>query len=418
MNTVFLKYGESGYSLQLPEGLNFTLIQAPVHQLTEDISVNYAADHLIINKIQALGKINTALSFGICINDKTRSAPYKTILPDLLNYLHSLGIQNNQITFFIANGTHIPEDPQAQAYIPGFIKDNYQILSHNCDDRTNIQYLGTTSRGTPVTLNRLFLQCDIKIAISNIEPHHFAGYSGAVKSVAIGLAGRETILANHKLLVDPGAKACNFLTDPLRQDIEEIGLMSGLDFCLNSITDSEKNIIRVLWGSPANVLRTAIPIVDNLFLTEIRQKFDVVIASAGGYPKDINLYQAQKAVTNASKIVKKDGIVFLVAECREGSGSLAYEKYMKNFSSPLEIIHEYYQGKFDIGPHKALQFAFIQSQMKVGLFSILDPDLVRSLLLFPIHNLEKSLVDLYLSNKNLSMAILTDAVITIPKEGE
>ncbi len=417
MNTIFLKYGEVNYSLKLPEELKYTLVHPPVSTITREASINYESDQRLINKIRELDKNISDITLGVCINDKTRPVPYQLLLPDLLNYIHSLGFQLNQITFFIANGTHIPEDPATQDYIPDFVKKVYRILSHNCDDRTNIQYLGVTSRGTPVTVNQQFLQCDIKIAIGNIEPHHFAGYSGGVKSVAIGLAGRETILENHKLLVNENAKACNFLSNPLRQDIEEIGSMIGLDFCLNSIKDCEKNIVRVLWGSPTEVLEAAMPIVDKLFLTEISQNYDVVIASAGGYPKDINLYQAQKAVTNASKITKKNGMIILVAECKEGSGSIAYEKYMKKFSSPLEIIEEYHQGIFDIGPHKALQFAFIQSQMKVGLFSVIDPDLVKSLLLFPINDLNQIINELFSSDKELSVAIMTDAVITIPKEG-
>ena len=417
MKSIHLKYGEDGYILGLPDGLNITLIHPPLQKISEFPKVNYEDDQLLKNKILDLKKNISDLSIGISINDKTRPVPYQHLLPDLLKHIHSFGIDNHQITFFIANGTHIPEEPKTQPHIPDFIKANYEIISHNCDDRTNIQYLGVTSRGTPVFINRLFMNCDIKIAVGNIEPHHFAGYSGGVKSVAIGLAGRETILKNHKLLVTDEAKACNFSTNPLRQDIEEIGTFSSLDFCLNSIKDSENNLIQVLWGNPSEVLNKAIPIVDSLFLTKIKHKFDVVIASAGGYPKDINLYQAQKAVTNAAKITKKSGLVVLVAECREGSGSLAYENYMKKFSSPFEIIQEYEQGKFEIVPHKALQFAFIQSQLKVGLFSSMDSEIVKSLLLFPIANLNNYINEIFLLNKNLSVAIMTDAVITIPKEG-
>jgi nickel-dependent lactate racemase len=158
--------------------------------------------------------------------------------------------------------------------------------------------------------------------------------------------------------------------------------------------------------------------VDSLFLTQVNQKFDVVLASAGGYPKDINLYQAQKAITNASQITKPGGLVILVAECREGSGSQAYEHYMKQFSSPYEIIEEYRKGKFEIGPHKALQFAFIQSKMEVGLFSTLERELVKSLLLTPISNLDQYLNEQLTWNKEKSLAIMTDAVVTIPQEGD
>ncbi len=418
MKTISLKYGDHGYNLNFADNFDFTLVQPPLPLTPQKLVIDYAADTLLKRKFEEINKPPGKVQVGICINDKTRPVPYSLLLPDLLTYLTQCGLKDHQITFFIANGTHIPEDPLSLAYIPDFVKHKYRIVNHDCDDRTNIQYLGMTSRRTPVFINRNFLACDLKIAVGNIEPHHFAGYSGGVKSAAIGLAGRQTILENHKLLVDPQSKACNFHSNPLRQDIEEIGWMTGLDFCLNSIKDREQNLIQVLWGSPTQVLQAAMPIIDRLFLTDVDQSFDIVIASAGGYPKDINLYQAQKAVTNAAKITKDGGLVLLVAECREGSGSLAYETYMKQFSSPQEVLNEYQQGKFEIGPHKALQFAFIQSRVKVALVSTMDADLVKSLLLIPVQDIEQCLNSFINGKPTLSLAVMPDAVITIPRERE
>ena len=170
-----------------------------------------------------LAIFETLRTVAIAVNDKTRPVPHQYILPPLLEWLHSHGVKREQIQFWIATGSHVPMKPEEFGQvIPQEICEYYAIRSHNIDDTTNLLELGQTSRGTPVIVNRKYYEADLKIVVGDIEPHHFAGFSGGYKTAAIGLAGRATINHNHAMLSDPNAWIAVYEQNPLRQDIEEM----------------------------------------------------------------------------------------------------------------------------------------------------------------------------------------------------
>jgi len=180
----------------------------------------------------------------IAVNDKTRPVPHHLLLPPLMEKLAQAGWQDKDVTFLIATGTHTPTPPEEfHLTLPDWVIQRYTIQSHNCDQTEQLVYVGETSRKTPAWINKTYYNASLKISIGNIEPHHFAGFSGSAKSVSIGLTGRKTINHNHKYLVHPLAKIGNFETNPLRQDIEEIGNLVGLDFVLNIIMNPAKQIL-------------------------------------------------------------------------------------------------------------------------------------------------------------------------------
>lgn len=359
---------------------------------------------------------NSSTLIGIAINDKTRPVPHKDLLPPLIDFLLSRGASSGNITFYIATGTHTPmaKDELFQI-LPSEIVENYQIVSHNCDSLEEIKYVGATQQGTPVYINSKFLKNDVKIVVGNIEPHHYMGFSGGVKSAAIGLAGRETINANHSHLVDTGAKAGNYYTNPCRLDVEEIGELIGVDYALNVILDTKKNIVQVLWGDPVLVMRKGIEFSSQICNVNLMKPYDIVIASAGGYPKDINLYQAQKALTNAAEITRDGGNIYLVAACEEGHGNSDFFHFLEDVASPGEVLKKFQQAGFSVGPHKAFQIAKIAQRVNIHLISEMSEEMTRLLLFDPISPelLEEKITQDLSVNKTL--AIMPYAVTTIPK---
>jgi nickel-dependent lactate racemase len=298
-----------------------------------------------------------ANSVGIAINDKTRPIPNPNPLPLLLDHLDKLGFSRNSIKLFIGSGTHTPMSQDDYGMVlPKSIIDNYKIISHDCDNTAMID-LGKTSYGTPIKVNREFYSCKLKITIGNIEPHHFMGFSGGVKTAAIGLASREAITHNHAMLIDDQARSGTYHCNPLRRDVEEIGKKLNIQFTLGSILEEDKTILGVFFGNPQTVMEAAIPKIRNIFGVQVPEPYDLVIASPGGYPKDINLYQAEKGLTHAARITKDNGNVILMAECSEGSGSTSFEDYIAKAESFQSIIQNFNQGFFQIGPHKAFQIA-------------------------------------------------------------
>ncbi len=326
---------------------------------------------------------NAARTVGIAINDKTRPVPKPNPVQLLLEHLENLGYQPEQITLFIGSGTH---PPMSTAELPRILNqtilDRYPVVVHDCD-HSPIVDLGKTNYRNPIQINADFYNCDLKISVGNIEPHHFMGFSGGVKTAAIGLASRSTIAANHTNLTHPQARTGVYHINPLRQEVEEIGRKAGIHFSLGTILDEEKHILEVYFGEPAAVMTAAIPVVRRLFGISVSDLYDLVIASPGGAPKDINLYQSQKALTHAARITRDGGWVVLLAACPEGSGSQAFEDYVTQAKSHQSIIEHFSRGYFKVGPHKALQIAREAVRVNIVLVSDLPPQTVKDWKLTP-----------------------------------
>jgi nickel-dependent lactate racemase len=294
-------------------------------------------------------------------------------------------VSTDNTFFIIASGTHVPmKNDEYGKVLDAKIFSRYRVFAHDCDDASNLIYLGRTEAETPVYVNKMFYDADLRIVVGDIEPHHFAGYSGGVKSASIGVCGRETINTNHAWLIDERSAVGRYADNPLRQDIESIGRMIKVDLSLNAVLNAQKEIVDVFFGRPLDVMREGIHLVDEISRIPIHKKFTLVIASAGGYPKDINLYQAQKAMTHASLFCEDGGKIVMAAECREGAGSTGYLNFMQGVRTAREIENKFKDQGFSVGPHKAFQIARIIEKHPVYLYSSMPDDLVRSLLLTPI----------------------------------
>jgi len=384
-----IPFGRRQLSLNLPDEL-------PV-EIIEPASVTPAAEPLeevrtaLTNPVGAFrfSDFSRASSVAIAISDKTRPVPNHHLLPPLLEQLKALGIPNKAITLYIAVGTHPPMQPdEFSSILPDDILCRYRVVSHNATDLDSLVFLGHTPLGTPVWVNKEFTHSTLKIVVGNIEPHQFAGFSGGVKSAAIGLVGFETITHNHALMTHPDAQIGAYETNPTRQDIEEIGKIIGIHLALNAILNQSKQIVHVLAGEPVSVMRAGIPLSRQVCQVGVQDEFDIIISSPGGHPKDINLYQAQKGLAHAALITKTGGAVLLAAACPDGSGSPHYEKWMVGKSSYSQVLESFSAEGFRIGPHKAYQFARDASRVKLLFFSDMDPNISGALLLNPVDNFE------------------------------
>jgi nickel-dependent lactate racemase len=331
-------------------------------------------------------------SAAVAVSDKTRPVPHHHLLPPLLRRLEGLGLSPEAITLLIATGTHAPVSPEEyDVVLSDEVLARYPVVCHDADDEAALEHLGTTARGTPVWANRRFIQADLRIVVGNIEPHQFQGFSGGVKSAAIGLAGRDTVNRNHAMLSDPLAQLGHYDDNPMRQDVEEIGRMMGVQFALDAVLNDKKEIVSVLAGEPVGVMRAGIPLSRQVSQVTVAAPFDLVIASPGGHPKDINLYQSQKALRHVSQVAREDGVVILVAACPEGVGSEGYQAWMADVHSHDEVFARFEREGFEVGPHKALLISQDSVNRRVFLVSEMSPDLVHSMLLMPADDLATAL---------------------------
>ena len=418
MAEISLKYGKAQLSCLFPGDVPVQWILPP--------SVKASADSALLVResfSSALGNIHTEIlgantTVAIAVNDKTRPVPHPVLLPPMLDWLHQYGIVDKNITFYIASGTH---EPMAHAEISDIIPDEvvskYPVIAHNCLDKPALKYLGLTSTNhTPVWVNKSFAEADYRIVVGNIEPHHFMGFSGGVKTAAIGLTGMETIQKNHALMIQPNCTTARVVDNPMRQDVEEIGRMIGIHLALNAVLNGNRQIVSVHTGEPQAVFEAGMRKSIEVCQTAVPGTFDMVIASAGGYPKDINFYQAQKAMSNAAMITRDKGCLILAAECIEGAGSEGFTEFMYGSTSAADVMQRFSHSPFAIGMHKAFLTCRILEKMSVVLVSSLAPEIVRSWHMIPAGSLQDALniASSLISHPNACIAVMPYAVNTIP----
>lgn len=416
MSEYHIPYGKTQIKIHLPDHLRVDQI-AP-------LEVPGAADpEQVVNQAlntpygsQRLEDFKGAHSAAIAVSDKTRPVPHHHLLPPLLERLEKLGLSPDSIHLLIATGTHLPMPPEEfEMVLPKSILERYPVASHNAQDEQNLVYLGKTSYETPIWMNRIYMDADLRIVSGNIEPHQFQGFSGGVKSAAIGLAGSKTINHNHALMTHPMAQLGEYERNPTRQDVEEIGRKVGIHFALNAILNHRKEIVRALAGDPRAVMEHGIPLAREICQVAVAQPYDLMIVSAGGHPKDINLYQAQKALYHANQIMRPGGTVILAAACPEGTGSRSYESWVIGMKSQAEVFERFEREGFRVGPHKAFQLARDTSKIRLLFLTEMDSDFTRSLLLEPIHDLQTA-VDQVLKDlpENARIGLMPRASSTIP----
>jgi nickel-dependent lactate racemase len=377
MKTFSLPYGNTSLTFTLPESCQIEEILP--HPYTMPVNIDQTIQAALKDPLgsTAFSHFPKDASVGIAINDKTRPIPKPNPLRHLLQTLEKEGFDRKKITLFISSGTHtaMPEVEYSRLLAEDIVA-NYKIVVHDCD-RSPMVDLGKTAYQTPILINQAYFESDLKIAVGNIEPHHFMGFSGGVKTVAIGLAGRETINTNHAMLIRDHTLSGVYHINPMRQDVEEIGRKAGVHLVLGTVLNEEKEIMRVFFGDPISVMLAAVPVVREVFGRTVPQPYDLVIASPGGAPKDINLYQSQKGLTHAARITKDDGWVVLLAACPEGSGSQSYEDYITNVDSHKSVLNEFKSGFFKVGPHKAFQIAREAIRVRIILVSEIAPQNVK-----------------------------------------
>ena len=325
---------------------------------------------------------------AIVTSDITRPMPTYKVMPALLDELYAAGVRREDITLVFALGSHRRHTPQEQQKLAG--ERAWNEIRCVDSDPDDCVHLGTTKAGTPVDITRAVAQADRRICLGNIEYHYFAGYSGGAKAIMPGVSTRSAIQANHSMMVRPEACAGALETNPLRMDIEEAGAICGIDFIVNVVLSEHKEIIRAVAGDPVAAHRAGCRFLDRIYRKELPQAADIVLVSQGGAPKDLNLYQTQKALDNARHAVKQGGIIVLIGSCKEGLGEKVFEQWMTKSPSPDAMI-ERIGRDFQLGGHKAAAIAMTLKKADIYLVSDLEDDFVRSIFLTPQPDVQTAL---------------------------
>ena len=387
-----LAYGNKYLSLELADDQVIDVIAAPTAVL------NVSGPKIIDEALQSpdgtsvLEEIimsKSARSAVVVVNDITRPTPYNLMLPPLLDRIERAGIRPEDITLLIATGIHRHHTPVDNQEVFGQeLCQRYKIVNHNCD--VDLCSIGTLSNGLELIINRLAAQTDLLVTTGVVGLHYFAGYSGGRKSILPGIAARQVIEANHKMMSDSRARLGNYEDNPVSDLMIEAAQMAEVDFTLNVVTHGKKEVAFAAAGDIKQAWLKAVKFCESLNTVSIKQPADIVVASCGGYPKDINMYQAQKALDAAVLAVKPGGTIILAAECREGLGEETFQKWIEASSCPQDIFDRF-NSHFELGGHKAYAICRILEHAQILLLSALPDTDVRSMFMTPVASLEDAL---------------------------
>lgn len=365
LETIHLPLGRGQASVQIPAA-NLLGIYAPLPaaRVGDEASLVREALAQPIGSPRLRHLAQRGQKVAIVTSDNTRPCPSARLLPPVLAELAAAGVPDEDITVIAALGLHRPmsEEELAAAVGPDVYR-RLRVLNHDPHDTVR---LGVTARGTPVEFFRPVVEVDLRVCLGNLELHYFAGYSGGAKAILPGCASAATVTANHAMMVRPEAATGRLEGNPVRADIEEGVAMLGVDFILNVVIDGVHRIVGAVAGEVTAAHRAGCALVAERAVVRVPALADIVVASAGGYPKDVNLYQAQKALDNAPHALRPGGIIILLAECAEGCGNRSFEQWMTAGQAPAELLARI-QESFVLGGHKAAAIARVAEQARIFL---------------------------------------------------
>jgi len=306
---------------------------------------------------------------AIVVDDSTRKAPTEMMILPVLAELNLAGVKDENITVIFGCGTHRAVKPEeATAMLGAEVIKRIKAVSHDCK-ATDLINLGTTkTHGNKVLINRNFAEADVRVILGDVGFHYYAGYGGGRKSVLPAVCGEETIKHNHAMLLHANARTGNLEDNPVHQDMTEAAQLAKVDFVLNVVENKKGEIVKAFAGDLEQVFREAVMLVNEMFRVTIDRRADILVVSAGGYPADMNLYQAYKALDNALDAIKRGGVIILVAECPEGHGNQVFYDWMMRLGD-LKNVEREIKRNFVMGGHKAYYLLKAQQNHQIILVS-------------------------------------------------
>ena len=416
---VKLAYGRDGLVVDLPD--DRTTVIEPVYApgLPDEAGALTSAIRNPIGARPLRQTVRADQTVAIAVCDVTRPMPSATVLPVLLRELSH--VPRSNIIVLVATGTHRATTPEELDRMlgPDVVRD-YRVVNHDAFDADSLVRVGTTPDGTPMWLNRLWMDSDVRITTGFVEPHLFAGFSGGPKLVAPGLAGFDTIMGLHSARLVGDRRSTWGMTEgnPIHDTIRGIAARCGVDFSVDVTINRDRKITSVYAGELFAVHRAGCNVARRAAMRQVADRFDVVLTTNSGYPLDLNLYQSVKGMSAAAQVVRDGGAIVCAAECSDGiPDNGEYKNILAEAAGPselLELINSPGYRRHD--QWEAQLQAQIQLRADVYLkSSYLSPDQVRAAHLEPIDDVEGAIAELLARyGPDSRLCVLPEGPQTIP----
>ena len=324
----------------------------------------------------------------IIVSDITRSiAKYSEILKFLVSEIVDAGIDEKNIEFVVALGTHPQHTQEENRLLYGDLTRDFQFSSHDCHN--NLISVGKTETGLEVQVNKRVKEADFVIVTGRIDFHYLAGFSGGRKSILPGISSYETIRGNHCKLRHNGVSIAETKNNVIAQEMNEAGRLFDVDYLLNVVEIPQKDTAQIFCGDPELAFEEGIKFLKSIRTIKISKKADCAIISVGGYSKDKDFYNSHKSLNSAMNAIKPSGTMVLIAQCCEGFGNKKFLQYM--LENNLNNLLNYQEEKIEVGGHRAFVTAKIIKNHKIYVLSDLDSNILTKMNFIPVSTLEEAI---------------------------
>jgi nickel-dependent lactate racemase len=277
----------------------------------------------------------------VVVNDMTRPAPSREMLAAILEELRLAGIPQAAVTVVIATGNHRPNTPDEIARMIGEeYATTLRVINHACEDERTLTRVSAPGVDIPIRVNSHVARASVRILTGLIAPHQAAGYSGGRKSLTPGVAALETIAKQHSFPIRPYEPAMGWMKgNPFHEVAITVARTVGIDFIVNVVKNCKGEVVHAVAGGLEAAHEAGVAVCEQSWVTTFPRKYDVVIVTPGGFPRDIDLHQAQKAMSTAELVVADGGVIVVVAECADGIGKFA--AWLRGAKSPQDVIERF-----------------------------------------------------------------------------
>jgi len=411
--------GKRTITLQIPDGTPVQCVESRKMRPVPDVrrAVEEALSRPIgTPRLQDL--VRPGETVALVVTDITRKLPEEIILPLLVKELEVGGIKKKDITAVVATGTHRPNTPEELREKFGDVVDEIAFVNHDPWNSEGLIHLGISQGGIPLVFNRKVAQADIRISTGVIETHLFAGYSGGVKSIAVGVAGEETIGATHNYQMLQQTRLGRIEGNEFRRFLTEATQALGLHFIVNVVQTGKKEVVKVVAGDPVGAFHEGVKVARKLYEVEIDHPGEIVVSGVS-YPKSRDLYQATRAanvvVFGPRPIVVKRGTILIPAPCEDGCGHPGYCTIMRRSEDIDDVIAISREEGFAPGEQKALILAWILKQARIVMTDCTLPEeTLREIHLESMPTLQEALDQELRRNPKARVILIPDGLLTLP----
>ena len=345
MFRVKIPYAKEYWDVNLPEIDEIKVIN-PVYPGSagdEEAIICKALSHPI-GKVPITQLVSQRSKVAVMVDDVTRPTPSKKLLPPVMEVLHKSQVKPENITIIFARGTHrrLSEDEEKEL-IGTEMWGTYKVVQHDFEDEAALVPIKDSSGKTQIKVNKWAAKADLRILTGFIKPHIIAGYSGGAKSILPGIADLASIKRNHsyRFLSHPACNVGGVDNNPAREDMERRARYLEPVFILNVVLNQKDEVVGAVAGDLVAAHRKGIELFKAMARIELKSRAEVAIVCCP-YPTDLNLYQAcfgaAVVVRTERPILRRGGVIILVAHCPEGLGEGSFPELVTTYNQPQELL--------------------------------------------------------------------------------